>query len=154
MVRVHPARRIGLMIASRHQAPALVAAHVFGKEFPELVSFRGPRPLEASQLEALDLDRYTGTYRNAALSLRISMNAPRSLELLPQLTNPSASETLPARLALRVAREHLLLTQPQSPHVPYVQCVFDHEGCARHLWDGQKIFRRVNSTCEDPAARV
>lgn len=147
LLRVHPQRRIGVFIASRYQAPAIVAAGLFGKHLPELSALRTPKPLTQSESQRIDVARYLGIYKNAAQTMVIDRQGSQLALRVDGVRDPLWPESS-FGAELRPARDHIFLTRPLHGRFPYVQCVLDGAGQSQYLWNGQRLWRRQsNQVC-------
>jgi CubicO group peptidase (beta-lactamase class C family) len=143
LVRVHPAQRAGIFVLSRDQAPAMVAARVFGAVFPALSSLRVPKPLSPNELREFRPEPYVGAYHNAAQTIRI---VDRGEKLSLHVANKDGSSPEAQVSNLVAARNHMFLLQPPIGHLSFVQCLHADESDVPRLWNGQRLWNKAGSS--------
>jgi hypothetical protein len=135
--RGHPARRVALVVTSRDESAALLAARLFGSALPELFD---PRiPLRGT---SVDLERCAGRYASAAWTVDVEV-AHGQLEItVGGWANPRIE-----RAGLRAVADGLFFRIGACrDRFPYVQFVGgERSGGSTYLWNGQFVLPRVSA---------
>lgn len=136
--RVNPGRGIALVVMSRGQAAAIVAARLVGAALPELFDVRMP-----VRGTSVDFDDCVGRYASAAWSVDVE-STPAGLELRARRRGERGARS--ERVPLRAAEGGLFFPQCAiSDSFPYVQFVAPrHAACDRYLWNGRFVLRKLD----------
>ena len=133
LVRLHPELRIAMVVASRDQAAPLVALRLFARQLPGFVPRVAPRVLASRAAMRLDPAAAAACYGSAAQHVAVVAR--------------DASMTLSCagkEHTLQAAERNLFYTRPPAlRQFPYVQFLHPGRRGYRHLWNGQRVFRRI-----------
>jgi CubicO group peptidase (beta-lactamase class C family) len=143
LTRLHPQRRIALVVASEHRPPLGVACSLLGKAVPELASLRTPKLLDPAQSAALELERLTGEFGNRALCIRISAsNGALELKAFQRRHDSVATQAF-ATAKLVPARDRMFLTMPRDARLfTFVQYIGERATGSDLLWSGKIVVPR------------
>jgi CubicO group peptidase (beta-lactamase class C family) len=134
-LRIHPARRLALVVQSRDVAAAVVAARLFGQRLPELFALPAPRATaDAAAWQAAQFERAAQlvSIEPCGASLRLTARS----RARPGRWGETASWLLADGIGgIRFAR-------PGNELFPYVQLVAAPGGAA-WLWNGRFVMPRV-----------
>jgi hypothetical protein len=134
MVRLHPQRRVALIVSSPTASPAIVAARRFGAQFPELFRAKTPRARSIEEREPV-LHRYAGRYATQGTHFHVSVIHQQTL----QIERTGLAE--PARTELRAAGGDVFIATVAHPLVPrFCHFIGWMNGAFRHLWNGEAAF--------------
>jgi hypothetical protein len=144
LIRLHPRRGVGLLIACTQHAPMSVANAVLANALPDYPSIHMPKLLSAEEALGIDCSRFVGTYENASATFDVSGNSGSSLEVKVRRKQgdlPERDAFFTARL--RPARDHIFFTQPADPRlVPFAQFVQPEDNSFAYLWNGTSLWPR------------
>ena len=138
IVRICPARRIAILVASETHHAGVVAAKVLGKLLPGFSTLQIPRIVSDGSAKQIELGPYCGIFRNGDEVLSVRATADGQLEL----------EASGSTVAFSAAENDMFVTR--APGMGGVKCVqFLKLAGGRHeyLWDGRRVFAntKVNS---------
>lgn len=133
-LRVHPERRLALVVAASEEAAALVATRAFGAHVPEVFE---PRAISGPDGPPSEL---AGVYAQAAWVVAVVRTRDAWLADSWQRGADGAHDK-PVRASLVPVRG-MLFARPAHEHLPYVELVAGENG-ASWLWNGRCVLRRV-----------
>jgi CubicO group peptidase (beta-lactamase class C family) len=143
VIRVHPAHRIGFVVASTGASPTTVTAALMGKALPNLLAIQMPKLLGESEALQRDLAPYMGRYSNAILTLDVGRSAA-TLDLRAYVgseRNGDVRQVCTVRLV--PARDDTFFPSPALPgFVPFVQFLQPSATAFGYLWNGNNILPR------------
>lgn len=144
LVRVHPLRKLALLVACAHAAVVPLAASLFSKLTPEFAATKIPKLLQRS-LSAEERSRYIGTYHGATATLVVAETEQSELQLRAYNASSMNRETSPFFVAvLTPAKDDIFLPRPIHRGLfPIIQFVREARDGAEYAWNGQSVFRKT-----------
>ncbi len=133
VVRIHPVRRVALVVYSLHHHANMVAARLFGRGLPGYGDLKVPGALPPESARAMDWGAFQGRYGNAAQT--ISIQAAEEGGGMQALWSDHSIALVPA------AGHVWLAARRERGGAGYFQFLVPEEGAFRYLWDGQRLYR-------------
>lgn len=148
LIRIHPARRIGVVVAADSHSPMAVASALLGKLLPGFVSLRMPKLLARQDVAQLAIAQYTGVYSDSRLSIDIAPGQSSPLQLQARHRRDAEVDAEPFFVsALQAAQNHIFFPVPADAVLcPFVQFVESRDGTFRYLWNGKNLRRAALRT--------
>jgi CubicO group peptidase (beta-lactamase class C family) len=145
LIRVNPARRAAIVVATSGYNPNGILGKVFQLEYPELRRFSTPKLLGNEAIGALDLAQFQGRFSNARSIVSVFKDTASRLALSVERIDAVTGElqqTLTS--ALRPAHNDIFLVETVSPSFySFIQFLKNGSGRCQWLWNGQSVWRRV-----------
>ena len=145
LIRVNPASRAAIVVATSGCNPNAILGKVFRHEYPELRRFSVPTLLGDEAIGALDLAQFEGKFSNARSIVSVSKGTALRLVLRVEQTDAVTGElrqTLTS--ALRPAHNDVFLVETVSPSFyTFIQFLKDGSGRCQWLWNGGSVWRRA-----------
>jgi hypothetical protein len=144
MVRIHPERRLALIVSTNGVNPTLVAARIFGRIVPELFRINTP-PVAIDRCASDNLRALEGRYSTQRRAYELTMREEDTFVLKAYEARKGVCDSVPFATATLVpSRDHILILKALHTRLPrFIQLLSPESGRFRYLWDGESVFPRV-----------